>query len=157
MSRAFVKEHDGDAPEDFPERPVSTHPNFVTTRGLQQIENQIRELESARERARVGEDKATLSHIERELRYWQQRKASARLVEPDPSPEVVRFGVQVTLRYEDGEERAFTIVGEDEAAPAQGRISWMSPIAQTLIGARVGDEPVLQGRAAEITALASPH
>lgn len=153
MSRAFVKEQD-DAPEDLPERPVSPDPNFVTAHGLQQIEAQVRALESAREQAREAQDKTALASIERDLRYWSQRKASARLVEPDPAPSVVRFGVRVTIRYEDaGEERSFTLVGEDEAAPAEGLISWASPIGRALIGARLGDEVALQGRRAEILAL----
>ena len=85
MSRAFVKEQDGaDVPEDLPERPVSPHPNFVTARGLRLIEAQVRELEQAREQARRGEDKSLLAHVERDLRYWQQRKAGARLTEPEP-------------------------------------------------------------------------
>ena len=83
MSRAFVKEQDGaDVPEDFPERPVSAHPNFVTARGLRLIEAHVHELEQQRERARHDdEDKTVLATIERELRYWQQRKATARLTE----------------------------------------------------------------------------
>jgi transcription elongation GreA/GreB family factor len=153
MSRAFVKEHDGDAPEDLPERPVSPHPNFVTARGRAQIETQVHELEGAREEARRADDKATVSRIERDLRYWLQRKASAKLIEPDPEPTTVRFGVQATVRYEDGRERSFSLVGEDEAAPAQGMISWISPIGQSLIGAQLGDEVSLQERRAQVVRL----
>src|SRR6478736_4523457 len=84
MSRAFVKEQNGtEIPEDFPERPLSTHPNFVTANGLRLIEAHVHELESQREHARESEDKATLAGVERELRYWQQRKATARLTEPE--------------------------------------------------------------------------
>jgi transcription elongation GreA/GreB family factor len=154
MSRAFVRETDGaEVPQDLPERPVSTHPNFVTARGLQQIESRIRELEAAREAPKRSEDKDALARLDRDLRYWQQRKATAKLVEPEGEPKKVRFGVRVTLQYEDGTERSFTLVGEDEADPAQGRISWISPIAQVLIGTSVGDELSLQGRQAEITKL----
>ncbi len=62
MSRAFVRENDGGAevPEDVPERPVSSHPNFVTARGLQQIESRIDELEAAREAPKRSEDKDAL-------------------------------------------------------------------------------------------------
>ena len=63
--------------------------------------------------------------------------------------------MRVTLQYEDGAERSYTLVGEDEADPAQGLISWISPIAQALIGASVGDEVTLQGQRAEITKLDS--
>lgn len=154
MSRAFVRENDGaDVPEDLPERPVSPHPNFVTARGLQQIESRIRELEAAREGPKRSEDKDALGRIDRDLRYWQQRKATAKLVEPDAAPGKVRFGVRVTLRYEDGAERTYALVGEDEADPPQGLISWISPIAQALLGAAVGDEVPLQGHLAEILRL----
>jgi transcription elongation GreA/GreB family factor len=154
MSRAFVRENDGaEVPQDLPERPVSSHPNFVTVRGLQQIESRIHELEAAREAPKRSEDKDALARVDRELRYWQQRKATAKVVEPDSAPVKVRFGVRVTLRYEDGTQRTFTLVGEDEADPAQGLVSWISPIAQALIGASVGDELSVQGRHAEITKL----
>ena len=157
MSRAFVRENDGGAevPEDVPERPVSSHPNFVTARGLQQIESRIHELEAAREAPKRSEDKDALGRIDRDLRYWQQRKATAKLVEPETEPLKARFGVHVTLQYEDGTERSYTLVGEDEADPAQGLISWISPIAQALLGASVGDEVTLQGQRAEITKLDS--
>jgi len=156
MSRAFVRETDGaEVPQDLPERPVSSHANFVTARGLQQIESRIHELEAAREAPKRSEDKDALSRVDRDLRYWQQRKASAKLVEPESEPQKVRFGVRVTVRYDDGVERSFTLVGEDEADPAQGLISWISPIAQQLIGTSVGDEMALQGQRAEVTKLAS--
>jgi transcription elongation GreA/GreB family factor len=157
MSRAFVREDDSGAevPQDVPERPVSSHPNFVTARGLQQIESQIDELQAAREAAKRSEDKDARARIDRDLRYWLQRKATAKLVEPETEPAKARFGVRVTVQYADGTERSYTLVGEDEADPAQGRISWMSPIAQALIGSGVGDEVTLQSQRAEITRLES--
>ena len=75
-----------EVPEDVPERPVSSHPNFVTARGLQQIESQIHELEAAREAPKRSEDKDALARVDRDLRYWQQRKATAKLVEPETEP-----------------------------------------------------------------------
>ena len=157
MSRAFVREHDGsDIPEDFPERPVSPHANFVTMHGLEQIETRLRALEAERADARNLEDRdrMELARIERDLRYWQQRKASARLVTPEPNPDRVRFGVRVLLHEIDGEDRAFTLVGEDEANPAAGFISYVSPLAQSLLGKEIGDEVLLAGRRAEIVRLA---
>lgn len=154
MSRAFVRETDGaEVPQDLPERPVSSHPNFVSPRGLQQIEEHIRELEAAREEPKRSEDKDALARVDRELRYWQQRKSSAKVVEPEASPVKVRFGVRVTVRCADGTQRSFTLVGEDEADPAHGTISWISPIAQALIGRELDDEVELQGQRAQIVAL----
>lgn len=154
MSRAFVRETDGaEVPQDLRERPVSSHPNFVTARGLQQIEDRIHELEAAREEPKRSEDKDALARVDRELRYWQQRKSSAKLVEPEAAPVKARFGVRVTVHLEDGADRSYTLVGEDEADPAHGSISWISPIAQALIGAELGAEVNLQGQRAEVTAL----
>jgi transcription elongation GreA/GreB family factor len=154
MSRAFVRESDQDA-EPLPERIVSPHPNFVTGAGLRQIEEQIRDLETERRSAREQDDKAALARIERDLRYWTQRRGSARLVETAPSPDTVRFGVKVTLESVDGSRREFRIVGEDEAEPSQGRISWVSPLATALIGAKLGDVVKFQGQDAEIVQLDS--
>jgi transcription elongation GreA/GreB family factor len=154
MSRAFVRESDQDA-EPLPERIVSPHPNFVTGAGLRQIEEQIRDLETERRSAREQDDKAALARIERDLRYWTQRRGSARLVETAPSPDTVRFGVKVTLESVDGSRREFRIVGEDEAEPSQGRISWVSPLATSLIGAKLGDVVKFQGQDAEIVQLDS--
>jgi transcription elongation GreA/GreB family factor len=155
MSRAFVREHDGsDIPEDFPERPVSPHTNFVTTRGLEQIETRLKALEGERAAAKEAEaDTTTLAPIERDLRYWQQRKASARVVTPEANPERVRFGVRVALQEGDGSESSFTLVGEDEADPAAGLISYISPLAQALLGKEVGDQIALGSRRAEIVRL----
>src|SRR5688572_31994497 len=121
MSRAFVKESDGDlnAP---PERVISPHPNFVTPTGMRQIESQVQRLEEERSAARAADDRSRLATVERDLRYWTQRRASARVIEPARSPDTVRFGVQAKLRFEDGSERSFRLVGEDEADPARGLI-----------------------------------
>ena len=152
MSRAFVRESDQDM-ESLPERVISPHPNFVTSAGMRLIEEQIRELDSARRAAREQDDKAALARIERDLRYWTQRRVSARVVEPAASPDVVRFGVKVTLESADGSRREFRVVGEDEAEPPQGRISWVSPLAAALIGKKVGDVVSFQGQDAEIVRL----
>jgi transcription elongation GreA/GreB family factor len=153
MSRAFTKESD-DAGELLPELVVSPHPNFVTLAGLTLIEQRITALEAEHSAARGGNDKARLARINRDLRYWTQRRASARLVPAAVAPiEVVRFGTEVSLRFEDGGERAFRIVGEDEADPARGLVSWAAPLGRTLTGKTAGDKVEVLGRTAEIVAL----
>ena len=152
MSRAFVKESDGDA-DNLPERPLSTHPNFVTARGLSAIEAQVRQLEAQRQAARAADDTALRTRLERELRYWNARRASARLVEPATRAERVRFGTQVTLRLASGASQVFRLVGEDEADAAQGLLSWVSPLAQALLGREVDDEVVFQGAPARIVSI----
>ena len=153
MSRAFVKESD-DAGEPLPELVVSAHPNFVTPAGLAQIERRVAALEAEQRAARGGNDKPLLARVNRDLRYWTQRRASMRLVPTAVAPiEVVRFGISVSLRFRDGTERAFRIVGEDEADPARGLVSWAAPLGRTLTGKTAGDEVEVLGRTAEIVAL----
>ena len=140
MSRAFVRESDQDAAaETLPERIVSPHPNFVTLRGLKQIDEQMRSLEAERQAARSDADTSRLARVARDLRYWSQRRATARMIEPAAQPDIVRFGVEVRLRLQDGSERTFRLVGEDEADPARGLISWVSPLGATLMGHEPGD------------------
>ena len=77
MSRAFVRNSDGDAAV-LPERPISPHPNLVTPRGLKAIEERLRELEAERQTARESGDEAMRARVERDLRYFNARRASAR-------------------------------------------------------------------------------
>src|SRR5258706_11272847 len=140
MSRAFVKESDA-AGEPLPELVVSPHPNFVPPAGLVLIEQRVAALEAEQRAARSGNDKPLLARVNRDLRYWTQRRASARVVPAAVAPiDVARFGIAVSLRFEDGTERAFRIVGEDEADPARGLVSWAAPLGRNLTGKTVGDE-----------------
>jgi transcription elongation GreA/GreB family factor len=154
MSRAFVRESDQDAAaETLPERIVSPHPNFVTLRGLKQIDEQMRSLEAERQAARSDADTSRLARVARDLRYWSQRRAAARMIEPAAQPDTVRFGVEVRLRLQDGSERTFRLVGEDEADPARGLISWVSPLGATLMGHEPGDLLRVLDTTAEIVEL----
>lgn len=155
MSRAFVRESDKDAVDALPERVISPHPNFVTPHGLKQIEERIRTLEAERAAARSTADDPALARIARDLRYWSQRRASAKVIEPVAQPDTVRFGVEVGLRFEDGSTRAFRLVGEDEAEPARGLVSWVSPLGAALMGHEAGDVVDVLGKRAEIVALKS--
>jgi transcription elongation GreA/GreB family factor len=152
MSRAFVRESDGSG-EPLPERAVSTHPNFVTPRGLAQIEARLQELGTQRHAARASEQREALAGLERDLRYWSARRASARVVEPGGSTERVRFGMQVTLRLASGATQVFRLVGEDEADAAQGLLSWVAPLAQSLLGRQAGESVSFQGGEAEIASI----
>jgi len=151
MSRAFVRESDGD-PGQLPDRPISPHPNFVTRRGLDAIERRVRELEAERQAARERDDAALRAGIERELRYWSARRASARVVEPTVADRV-RFGMRVTLHLPGGSAQAFRLVGEDEADATHGLISWTAPLAQSLLGREAGDSVPFQGVEAEIVSI----
>ncbi|MGB8694161.1 MAG: transcription elongation factor GreA [Steroidobacteraceae bacterium] len=157
MSRAFTREQDPDAAaaaDILPDRPISAHPNFVTAEGLAAMEETVRQLTVARTAAQEQGDVRELAVTARELRYWSARRASARLIEPELQPQVIRFGVQATLRHDDGSLRVFRIVGEDEADPGAGKLSYVSPIARSLLGAALGERLKVAEREVEITALA---
>jgi transcription elongation GreA/GreB family factor len=133
MSRAFVKETDSSAPP--PERMVPDGPNLVTREGYAQIESETVRLEAALKSEANVLLRETLA---RDLRYWQVQKARAEIVAPRPADGSVAFGSRVTLRR-NGREQVFRIVGEDEAAPSRGLVNWRSPLAQAVLGARVGE------------------
>ena len=151
MSRAFVKEQDGDSIEDLPDRPVSEHPNDVTAAGLAQIERALATAHEARAKAQAAADRAAISAAGRDLRYWTARRETARIVPAPKAPTEVRFGTSVTILRDDGREQTFRIVGEDEADPAQGSISHVSPLARAMFGKRVGDVVAAGSGEAEIT------
>ena len=151
MSRAFVKETDGDGGDELPERPVSAHPNLVTVEGLAAIDAELARLQA--ELAAVADDRSAQSRIGRDLRYWRARRATAEVI-PSPAPtDDVRFGARVTIVRDDGRTQTFRIVGEDEADPAKGSISYVSPLANALLGKSVGDIVHVAGSEAEITAI----
>jgi transcription elongation GreA/GreB family factor len=137
MSRAFVNEDK--AVEDLPDRPVSTHPNYVTEKGLALIDAALEKARREHAEAQASGDRAGLAKAGRELRYWSARRASAQLVEAKPNVDSVQFGSTVTIDRDDGREQTFKIVGEDEADPSQGTISHVSPLAVSLLGRKVGD------------------
>jgi transcription elongation GreA/GreB family factor len=138
MSRAFVKEQDVEYLEDLPERPVSEHPNDVTEAGLAQIERALAAAGQAHADAQAAADRAAIAAAGRDLRYWTARRATARVVPAPLDPAEVRFGTSVTILRDDGREQTFRIVGEDEADPAQGSISHVSPLARAMFGKRAG-------------------
>jgi transcription elongation GreA/GreB family factor len=147
MSRAFVKEDD-DAPEEIPERPVSSAPNLVTPEGLAAIEAEIARLTEGL--AEAAEDRDARARIARDLRYWTARRSSAHLVTPSADSDVVHFGSTVTIDREDGRRQTFRIVGEDEAEPENGTLSYIAPLARALMGKGVGDVVNVAGGEAEI-------
>ena len=90
----------------------------------------------------------------RDARYFAERVRTAQVV-PDPaSADTVAFGSTVTFRRDEGRVQTYHIVGEDEADPKAGSISFMSPVARLLMGKAVGDVVELSGQELEITAIA---
>lgn len=144
MSRAFVKEGDGEDADALPERPLPPHANYVTDRGLAQLQSKVRELAATCDMLRRGAADETgakqkLRAAERDLRYFNAQLERAERVTPAGDHEEIHFGARVTFVGDDGSEQTARIVGDDEADVAVGDISWSSPLARALIGARTGD------------------
>ena len=158
MAVAFTREEDYEAQAaDLPDRPISPHPNLVTASGLAAIEAALAEARAAYAAAQaeggVAADRTAMARATRDLRYWSARRATAQLTEPQPEPDRVQFGRTLEIEREDGRRQAFRIVGEDEADPAQGRISYVSPLARALLGKQVGDVAEVSGAEVEVMAV----
>jgi len=158
MSVAFTKETDFEAAAaDLPDRPISTHPNLVTAEGLAQLEAALAAARAAYSAAQahgdIEADRTAMARATRDLRYYSARRASARLMEPEAGSGLLQFGGKVTFEREDGRRQTFRIVGEDEADPAQGAVSYVSPLARALLGKGVGDVASVNGAEVEVVAV----
>lgn len=145
MSVAFTKEESAETASEtlLPDRPISPHPNLVTEAGLQALQTQLQEAREAYEAAQAIEDvneKRRQSAVPlRDARYLAERLRTAQVV-PDPaSTDTVAFGSTVTFSRADGRVQTYRIVGEDEADPKAGSISFVAPVAKSLMGKAVGD------------------
>ena len=139
MSRAHVREVDGDVPEDLPELPLSAAPNYVTARGLAQLRRRLED-SAARLVALPADERQTRAMIERERRWLNARIASAQLIDGMRAGSArIAFGALAEVVDAQAHRASWRIVGEDEAEPEAGRISWTSPLARALIGAAVGE------------------
>jgi transcription elongation GreA/GreB family factor len=139
MSKAFTKEAEGgEVYDDLPDRPVSPH-NLVTRKGLEMIEAELGRLHREHSAAQDADDRPKLAKINRDLRYWTSRRATAQVMDPPKDAAEVRFGSTVTIERDDGRRQTYRIVGEDEADPSLGTLSYVSPVAQALMGKQVGD------------------
>jgi transcription elongation GreA/GreB family factor len=147
MSRAFVKENGEEQSGDaLPDLPISPHPNYVTASGLAQLEARRAALQG--ERAGLGEHGGDLTHashvarLDQEIRYLDARIASAIPIDLKAIDRgQVAVGAEVTVEDAAGTTHHYRIVGEDEA-DAESLISWVSPLAKAMMGARVGDHVV---------------
>ncbi|KTB55711.1 transcription elongation factor GreAB [Pseudomonas viridiflava ICMP 13104] len=155
MSRAFVNEDNAAADAEQPiERLVSEQTNYVTARGLELLQEQVRNLQaqhSAQSALGDDADRQRLADLERDLRYFNQRLQSAQVVAAAVSTEKVQIGSRVTFADEDDNQQRVHLVGEDQADAAKGLINWGSPLGRALIGARKGDEVVWQRPAGDLS------
>jgi len=160
LSVAFVKEESAEAASEtlLPDRPISPHPNLVTGEGLVALERQLGQAREAYEAASkiedVNERRRQQAGPLRDLRYFAERVRSAQLVPAPETTERVAFGSTVTFSRDDGRVQTYRIVGEDEADPKAGSISYVSPVARLLTGKAVGDVVLMGEQELEITAIA---
>lgn len=168
MSKAFTRENDAAPEEDEEEESVNALPtgvkNYMTPAGHARLKaefDQLWKMERPRlvetvawaasngDRSENGDyiyGKKRLREIDRRLRYLGKRLENVEVVDPDAREETdqVFFGATVTVLDDLGVEATFAIVGIDEAEPSKNRISWVSPMARTLLKAREGDTVMLQ-------------
>jgi len=134
MSVAFRRESDEEHLEPKFELPIPAGPNLVTNRGLRLIGERIAGLQAAIAEA---EDESVLTRLQRDLRYWTTRQITAELA-PSPDGDKVEFGTKVTFLL-NGKTKTLLIVGDDEADPAAGLISFNAPLSRAMMGAQNGD------------------
>ncbi|WP_339037235.1 transcription elongation factor GreA [Bradyrhizobium symbiodeficiens] len=145
MSVAFTKEESAETASEtlLPDRPISPHPNLVTEAGLRALQAQLQQAREAYEAAQTIEDvneKRRQSAVPlRDARYLTERLRTAQLVPNPTSNDSVAFGSTVTFSRADGRVQTYRIVGEDEADPKAGTISFVAPVARSLMGKAVGD------------------
>ena len=159
MSVAFTKEDSAETASEtlLPDRPISPHPNLVTEAGLQALEFQLHVAREAYEAAQKIEDvnerrrQATIPL--RDMHYFAARVRTAQVIANPSSTHIVAFGSTVTFRREDGRVQKYRIVGEDEADPKAGSISFVSPVARLLMGKAVGDGAGASGQSLEIISI----
>jgi transcription elongation GreA/GreB family factor len=159
MSVAFTKEESAETASEtlLPDRPISPHPNLVTETGLKALEAQLDTARKAYEAAQAIEDvnerRRQAANPLRDARYFAERVRTAQVV-PDPSSaDVVAFGSTVTFSRSDGRVQKYRIVGEDEADPKAGSISFVAPVARALMGKAVGDVVTAGGQELEVVAI----
>lgn len=160
MSVAFTKEDSAETASEtmLPERPIPPGPNLVTAEGLAALEAQLALAKATYETALAIEDvnerRRQAANPFRDVRYFAERIRTAQVVPPPETNDVVAFGSKVTFEREDGRVQTYRIVGEDEAEPKAGSISFSSPMARALIGKAVGDVVTVAGGEVEVVSIA---
>jgi transcription elongation factor GreB len=160
MSKAFTRESDEGTQEPVGAVRESVLPpgatNYMTPAGARRVREELEQLgqvarpaalralaASEAEPAQSNAEAAArrrLQEIDRRIRVLSEHLESAEVVDPAAQDQGrALFGATVTVRDEDEREQSWRIVGIDEADAKQGRVSWLSPLAQALLGARVGD------------------
>jgi transcription elongation GreA/GreB family factor len=124
---------------------------------LQDLQQQLQGAREAYEAAQRIEDvndrRREAAVPFRDIRYFSERVRTAQVVSEPASSGVVAFGNTVTFNRPDGRVQTYRIVGEDEADPKAGSISFASPVAKSLLGKSVGDVAGSGSQELEIVAI----
>ena len=159
MSVAFTKEDSAETASEtlLPDRTISAQPNLVTEAGLKALQLQLDQAREAYDAASTIEDvnerRRQAAGPLRDLRYFAERVRTAQVVPNPTSTNIVAFGSTVIFSRDDGRQQKYRIVGEDEADPKAGSISYIAPVARTLVGKAVGDVVSLGDQEIEIIAI----
>jgi transcription elongation GreA/GreB family factor len=159
LAVAFTKEESFETASEtlLPDRTVSPHPNLVTEAGLRALELQLQQAREAYDATStiddVNERRRQAANPLRDTRYFAARVRTAQVVPNPTSIEAVAFGSTVTFSRNDGRVQKYRIVGEDEADPKAGSISFVSPVAMLLMGKAVDDVVVMGDQELEIIAI----
>jgi transcription elongation GreA/GreB family factor len=159
LSVAFTKEDSAETASEtlLPDRTISAHPNFVTEPGLKALHLQLGQAREAYETAQkiedVNERRRQAAVPLRDLRYFTARLHSAQVIANPTSNDTVVFASTVTFKRSDGRVQKYQLVGEDEADPKAGSISFVSPVARSLMGKTIGDVVGTSGQELEIIAI----
>ena len=158
MSRAFVKEDDEEKLTDEElNLPAIEGPVLLTPAGFDRLKAELEKAHAEVTRLRDAsspEAKLALTRAMREMRILERRRAAAVVVDPHQHGEhadTVAFGACVTVEDEEGRELSYTLVGATEADPKRGLINVKSPLAESLLGHRVGDTVTWRRPAGETT------
>jgi transcription elongation GreA/GreB family factor len=159
MSVAFTKEDSAETAAEtmLPGRPIPEGPNLVTAAGLAALEQQLEAARAAYEAAvrieDINERRRQAANPYRDLRYFDERLRTAQVMLAPEAKDVVAFGSTVTFERDDGRVQTYRIVGEDEADPKTGTVSFASPMGRALMGKSVGDVVMVGGREVEVIAI----
>jgi transcription elongation factor GreB len=149
MSKAFLREDDFQS-EETAATPIKLLPrgakNYMTPAGVARLQAELRELTEERSILVAEKNdpdvKRRLQKLDQRMRHLQQSLHSAEVVAaPGGTSErnTVLFGATITVRDTSGVETRYRIVGVDETDLERGDVSWLSPLAQALLNARVGE------------------
>jgi transcription elongation factor GreB len=163
MNKAFTKETDADAEDDGLDAGASPLPggakNYMTPQGFARLRDEwiaLMDVERPQvveavhwaakngDRSENGDylyGKKRLREIDRRIRFLGKRLEIAEVTDPSVhhGSDQVFFGATVRYADETGDERSVTILGVDEADSTQAQVSWISPIARSLLKSREGD------------------